>query len=121
MARALMAVGVPAARAYSLARRVENDLAARGVEVADFSRLEELAVEILGEEQGGEALRQLRRYREQASRFTPQDLAALHGRVVEADRALKGGVAGDVLLPTLVAVMAGRPEAALDVEIRTSR
>src|SRR5207302_4001917 len=64
MARALMAVGVPAARAYSLARRVENDLAARGVEVADFSRLEELAVEILGEEEGGEAVRQLRRYRE---------------------------------------------------------
>jgi 2-phosphoglycerate kinase len=64
MARALMAVGVPATRAYSLARRVENDLAARGVEVADFSRLEELAVEILGEEEGGEAVRQLRRYRE---------------------------------------------------------
>jgi 2-phosphoglycerate kinase len=64
MARALMAVGVPAARAYSLARRVENDLAARGVEVADFSRLEELAVEILGEEEGGDAVRQLQRYRE---------------------------------------------------------
>src|SRR5437868_1462103 len=64
MARALMAVGVPAARAYSLARRVENDLATRGVDVADFSRLEELAVEILGEEEGGDAVRQLRRYRE---------------------------------------------------------
>jgi 2-phosphoglycerate kinase len=64
MARALMAVGVPAARAYSLARRVENDLTARGVDVADFSRLEELAIEILGEEEGGEAVRQLRRYRE---------------------------------------------------------
>lgn len=64
---------------------------------------------------------QLRRYREQAGRFTPDGLAALHERVVEADRALKGGVPGSVLLPTLVAAMAGRPEAALDVEIRSSR
>ncbi len=64
---------------------------------------------------------QVRRYREQASRFTPEELAALHGRVVEADRALKGGVPGSVLLPTIVAAMAGRPEAALDVEIRSSR
>src|SRR5204862_2745363 len=64
---------------------------------------------------------QLRRYREQAGRFTEGSLADLHARVVEADRALKGGVAGDVLLPTLVAAMAGRPDAALTVEIRTSR
>jgi DNA polymerase-3 subunit delta len=64
---------------------------------------------------------QLRRYREQAGRFSEEGLADLHARVVEADRALKGGVAGDVLLPTLVAAMAGRPEAALTVEIRTSR
>jgi DNA polymerase-3 subunit delta len=64
---------------------------------------------------------QLRRYREQAARFTPESLAALHARVVEADRALKGGVPGSVLLPTLVAAMAGHAEAALDVEIRSSR
>jgi DNA polymerase-3 subunit delta len=64
---------------------------------------------------------QVRRYREQAGRFTPESLAALHARVVEADRALKGGVPGSILLPTLVAAMAGRPDAALDVEIRSSR
>jgi DNA polymerase III subunit delta len=64
---------------------------------------------------------QLRRYREQASRFSAAELQVLHGRVVEADRALKGGVPGSVLLPTLVAAMAGQPEAALDVEIRSSR
>jgi DNA polymerase III subunit delta len=64
---------------------------------------------------------QVRRYREQAGRFTPESLAALHARVVEADRALKGGVPGSVLLPTLVAAMSGQPDAALDVEIRSSR
>jgi DNA polymerase III subunit delta len=64
---------------------------------------------------------QIRRYREQAGRFAPGALADLHGLVVDADRALKGGVPGNVLLPTLVAAMAGRPEAALKVEIRSSR
>jgi DNA polymerase-3 subunit delta len=64
---------------------------------------------------------QVRRYREQAARFAPGALAAVHARIVDADRALKGGVAGTVLLPTLVAVLAGRPEAALVVEIRSSR
>jgi 2-phosphoglycerate kinase len=64
MARALMAVGVSPQRAYHLARRVEHDLAARGQEVAELERLDELAVEILGEDEGGEAVRQLRRYRE---------------------------------------------------------
>jgi DNA polymerase-3 subunit delta len=64
---------------------------------------------------------QVRRYREQSGRFSPDELAALHGRIVEADRALKGGVPGSVLLPTIVAAMAGQPEAALDVRIRSSR
>ncbi len=64
---------------------------------------------------------QVRRYREQAARFAPGALADLHSRVVDADRALKGGVPGNVLLPTLVAAMAGQREAALDVEIRSSR
>jgi DNA polymerase-3 subunit delta len=64
---------------------------------------------------------QIRRYREQAARFTTQDLARLHGWVTEADRALKGGVAGDVVLTSLVAVMAGEREAALDVPVRVSR
>jgi DNA polymerase III delta subunit len=64
---------------------------------------------------------QVRRYREQAARFTAQELAVVHGWVVEADRALKGGVPGDVVLPSLVAVMAGEPGAALDVPVRVSR
>jgi 2-phosphoglycerate kinase len=64
MARALMAVGVAADRAYSLARRVGDDLAARGSDVVELDRLEALAVEQLGEVEGGEAVRQLRRYQE---------------------------------------------------------
>ena len=64
MARALMAVGVAADRAYSLARRVGDDLASRGSDVVELDRLECLAIEKLGEVEGREALRQLRRYQE---------------------------------------------------------
>ena len=49
MARALMAVGVAPDRAYSLARKVGDDLSARGSDVVELDRLE---------------LRQLRRYQE---------------------------------------------------------
>jgi 2-phosphoglycerate kinase len=62
MARALMAVGVAPDRAYALARRVGIDIAMRDTDVVELDRLEALAVEILGEEEGGEAVRQLRRY-----------------------------------------------------------
>jgi 2-phosphoglycerate kinase len=62
MARALMAVGVAPDRAYALARRVGIDIAMRDTDVVEIDRLEALAVEILGEEEGGEAVRQLRRY-----------------------------------------------------------
>src|SRR5690348_11263132 len=64
MARALMAVGVVPDRAYSLARRVGDDLAARGSDAVELGRLEALAVESLGEVEGREAVRQLRRYNE---------------------------------------------------------
>jgi 2-phosphoglycerate kinase len=64
MARALMAVGVAPDRAYSLARRVGDDLASRSSDVVELDRLECLAVETLGEVEGREALRQLRRYQE---------------------------------------------------------
>ena len=64
MARALMAVGVPADRAYALARRVGDDLAERGSDVVDLDRLTALAVESLGEEEGGAAMLRLRRYQE---------------------------------------------------------
>jgi 2-phosphoglycerate kinase len=64
MARALMAVGVAPDRAYALARRVGDDLASRGSDVVELDRLEETAIDSLGEVEGREALRQLRRYQE---------------------------------------------------------
>jgi 2-phosphoglycerate kinase len=62
MARALVAVGIAPDRAYTLARRIGDDLAARGSEVVELERLDALAVETLGETDGLEAVRQLRRY-----------------------------------------------------------
>ena len=62
MARALMAVGVAPDRAYGLARRVGDELASRNSEIVELDRLEALAVESLGEVEGSEAVRQLRRY-----------------------------------------------------------
>ena len=64
MARALMAVGVAPDRAYSLARRVGDDLETRSSDVVELDRLEALAIERLGEVEGREALRQLRRYQQ---------------------------------------------------------
>jgi DNA polymerase III subunit delta len=49
---------------------------------------------------------QARRYRDQARRFTMEDLRAIHEAVVEADRALKSGAAGDVVLPALLTSIA---------------
>ena len=62
VARALIATGVVAERAYELALKLEADLAARGEHSVDLDRLEELAVEVLGESEGGLAVRRLRRY-----------------------------------------------------------
>lgn len=64
MARALTAVGVGEVSAYELARRTELDLAKRGDDAVDLDRLRELAVEVLGEERGTRAVRQLRRFRD---------------------------------------------------------
>ena len=61
MARALMAVGVAPDRAYALARRVGDDLASRVSDVVELDRLESHAIDSLGEVEGREALRQLRR------------------------------------------------------------
>ena len=61
MARALIAVGVAADRAYGLARRVEVDLAERGEPTVDTQRLRTLAQETLGEEEGDRAVGQLQR------------------------------------------------------------
>jgi DNA polymerase-3 subunit delta len=52
---------------------------------------------------------QVRTYREQARRFDVDELVRLHLQVVEADRALKSGGAGDVVLPVLIASIAGTP------------
>jgi DNA polymerase-3 subunit delta len=54
---------------------------------------------------------QVRRYRQQAKRFSAQDLAGLHERIAWADRALKSGATDDVVLPMLVAAIAGDPAA----------
>jgi 2-phosphoglycerate kinase len=62
MARALMAAGVPAVRAYELALRVGLDLTQRGVRQVDLDRLEELAYEVLGENEGAQAVGRLRRH-----------------------------------------------------------
>jgi 2-phosphoglycerate kinase len=64
MARALVAVGVPIGRAYELAKRIDQDLTARGEQTAELERVEELAVEVLGEEEGSQTVLRLRRFRE---------------------------------------------------------
>jgi DNA polymerase III subunit delta len=50
---------------------------------------------------------QARRYQQQARNFSMEQLVELHGRVTEADRALKSGSTGDVVMPTLVTAIAG--------------
>ena len=64
LARALVATGLPAVPAWELALRVESDLEERGDSSVDFERLEELAQDVLGESEGVDAVRRLRRYRE---------------------------------------------------------
>jgi DNA polymerase III delta subunit len=49
---------------------------------------------------------QARRYREQANRFSLEQLEELHDRLVDADRMLKSGASGDVVLPVLVVAIA---------------
>jgi DNA polymerase-3 subunit delta len=50
---------------------------------------------------------QARRYQQQARNFSMEQLVELHDRVTEADRALKSGSTGDVVMPTLVTAIAG--------------
>jgi 2-phosphoglycerate kinase len=64
LARALIATGLAAERAYQLAQRAEDDLAERGERALELERLDELARGALGEEEGRRAVRMLRRYRE---------------------------------------------------------
>ena len=52
-----------------------------------------------------------KRYKEQARRFTMPELLRIHGEVVEADRVMKVGAPGEVVLSSLVASVAGGGEA----------
>jgi 2-phosphoglycerate kinase len=61
MARALIAIGVPAHAAYQLAQRIELDLAERGERAVDVDRLLVIAQETLGDEEGERAVGRLRR------------------------------------------------------------
>jgi len=62
MARALIATGMTGVRAYELARRVDADLAETGETAVEIERMREVAVEMLGEQEGGQAMRRLMRY-----------------------------------------------------------
>jgi 2-phosphoglycerate kinase len=64
MARALMAVGVPAVRAYETARRIDADIDGRGADGTELERVAEILVDVLGEVEGSEAMRRLTTYRE---------------------------------------------------------
>ena len=64
MARALMRVGVSAVRAYELARRVEKDIVDGKKESIDLDRVQDLAIEVLGEGEGEKVAGRLRRYRD---------------------------------------------------------
>jgi DNA polymerase-3 subunit delta len=50
---------------------------------------------------------QVRRYREQARRFSAEELAEIHEVIAWADRALKSGATDDVVLPLVVTQIAG--------------
>jgi 2-phosphoglycerate kinase len=64
MARALIRAGVTAERAVALARTIEVDLSERGKHILDLDRLEELAVDVLGEQDGHRVMSHLRRANE---------------------------------------------------------
>jgi DNA polymerase-3 subunit delta len=55
---------------------------------------------------------QVRRYREQARRFSESELSGLHEHVSEADRLFKQGAPGDVVLAKLLVRIAGGAEMA---------
>ncbi len=49
---------------------------------------------------------QARRYLQQAGNFSMSQLIAIHERITEADRALKSGATGDIVMPSLIAAIA---------------
>src|SRR5438105_11066403 len=60
LARALIATGVPAEKAYELALTAEADLAAAGGRASSLERLQKLAVGMWGEDEGAQVIRRLR-------------------------------------------------------------
>jgi DNA polymerase III subunit delta len=49
---------------------------------------------------------QARRYQQQARNFSMTQLLSLHERITEADRALKSGSTGDIVMPALITAIA---------------
>ena len=64
MARSLIAAGLSADRAYELAIAIENDLTASERQSTTIERIEEVALEKLGQEDGSAAMRRIRQYRD---------------------------------------------------------
>jgi 2-phosphoglycerate kinase len=64
MARSLIAAGLSADRAYELAIAIEQDLTASERQSTTLDRIEEVALERLGREDGTAAMQRLRRYRD---------------------------------------------------------
>ena len=79
MARALIAAGVPADRAYQLARRVEVDLAERGISRSTSTDSTSSRAEMLGDDEAERAIGRLRRL---------ADLQSLDVPIVLSDRRL---------------------------------
>jgi 2-phosphoglycerate kinase len=64
MARSLIAAGLSADRAYELAIEIENDLTASERQSTTLERIEEVALQKLGQQEGATAMQRLRRYRD---------------------------------------------------------
>jgi 2-phosphoglycerate kinase len=64
MARSLIATGLAADRAYELAIAIENDLTASERQSTTLERIEEVALQKLGREEGSVAMKRLRSYRD---------------------------------------------------------
>jgi len=64
MARALIAAGVSAVRAYELASRIDRELSETGRDSIELERCREVAQEVLGDDEGGAAIDRLLRFRD---------------------------------------------------------
>jgi 2-phosphoglycerate kinase len=64
MARALIAAGVSAVRAYELASRIDRELTETGRDSIELDRCREVAQDVLGDDEGGAAIDRLLRFRD---------------------------------------------------------